>query len=89
MEIVLLSQAKKDRDFWKQSGNKTIQKRITKLLLDILQHPFSGIGKPEALKGNLQGCWSRRINDEHRIVYKVADDKIYVYVLSMRFHYSK
>ena len=89
MEIVLLSQAKKDRDFWKQSGNKTIQKRITKLLLDILQHPFSGIGKPEALKGNLQGCWSRRINDEHRIVYKVADDKIYVYVLPMRFHYSK
>ena len=48
-----------------------------------------GIGKPEPLKGNLKGKWSRRITDEHRLVYKVSGDKLYVYVFSMRFHYSK
>lgn len=88
MEIVLLEQAKKDRDYWKKSGNTKIQNRISALLKDIQQHPFTGIGKPEPLKHNLKGLWSRRINEEHRLVYQVADDMIYVYVLSMRFHYK-
>ena len=87
MEIVFLTQAKKDQEYWISSGNVKIQKRITKLLEDIKLHPFSGIGKPEPLKHNLKGIWSRRINDEHRILYKVSDKMIYVYVLSMRFHY--
>lgn len=88
MEIVLLEQAKKDRDYWKKSGNTKIQNRISALLKDIQQHPFTGIGKPEPLKHNLKGLWSRRINEEHRLVYQVADGIIYVYVLSMRFHYK-
>lgn len=88
MEIVLLEQARKDRDYWKNSGNSKIQNRISALLKDILQHPFTGIGKPEPLKHNLKGLWSRRINDEHRLVYQVSDGMIYVYVLSMRFHYK-
>lgn len=88
MEIVLLEQARKDRDYWKNSGNTKIQNRISALLKDILQHPFTGIGKPEPLKHNLKGLWSRRINDEHRLVYQVSDGMIYVYVLSMRFHYK-
>jgi toxin YoeB len=88
MEIVLLEQARKDRDYWKKSGNTKIQNRISALLKDILQHPFTGIGKPEPLKHNLKGLWSRRINDEHRLVYQVSDGMIYVYVLSMRFHYK-
>ena len=88
MEIVLLEQARKDRDYWKKSGNTKIQNRISALLRDIQQHPFTGIGKPEPLKHNLKGLWSRRINDEHRLVYQVADGLIYVYVLSMRFHYK-
>lgn len=88
MEIVLLEQAKKDRDYWKKSGNTKIQNRISALLKDIQQHPFTGIGKPEPLKHNLKGLWSRRINEEHRLVYQVADGMIYVYVLSMRFHYK-
>ena len=71
MEIVLLEQARKDRDYWKKSGNTKIQNRISALLKDILQHPFTGIGKPEPLKHNLKGLWSRRINDEHRLVYQV------------------
>lgn len=87
MEIILLEQAQKDREFWKKSGNKAIMKKITDLLKDIMQHPYIGIGKPEALKYDLQGKWSRRINSEHRIVYSVDDEKALVYIYSMRYHY--
>lgn len=87
MEIVLLPQAEKDRDFWKRTGNKAIMKRISALLADIQAHPFTGIGKPEPLKHELQGKWSRRITQEHRLIYSVSDGKIYVYVFSMRDHY--
>ncbi len=89
MEIIFTPQALKDRDYWKRTGNKRVMKRISELLEDIQQHPFSGIGKPEPLKGDLHGLWSRRITDEHRLVYSVSDGMIYVYVLAMRFHYSK
>ncbi|MCQ2128377.1 MAG: Txe/YoeB family addiction module toxin [Bacteroidaceae bacterium] len=87
MEIVLLPQAKADRDYWKKTGNTAIMKRISAILADILEHPFSGIGKPEPLKHELQGKWSRRITREHRIVYSVSEGKVYVYVFSMRDHY--
>lgn len=63
--------------------------RITALLKDIAEHPYTGIGKPEPLKYELTGYWSRRINAEHRIIYSVDEDIITVYVLSMRYHYSK
>ena len=85
MEIDFLDQAQEDIDFWKKSGNKTIQKRITKLLESISKTPYSGIGKPEPLKHELQGYWSRRITEEHRLVYTVKDNRIKV--ISMRFHY--
>ena len=55
MEIVLLEKALRDRDYWKQVGDKKIMKRISALLADIMEHPFTGIGKPEPLKGPLQG----------------------------------
>lgn len=87
MEIVLLSQAERDLDYWKKSGNRQIMNRITALLKDIALHPYTGIGKPEALKYQLSGYWSRRINSEHRIIYAVHDDVVTVYVLSMRYHY--
>lgn len=87
--MIFLPQALEDREYWKQTGNTRIMKRITKLLEDILQHPFTGIGKPEPLKGEQHGLWSRRITDEHRLVYSVSSGKVYVYVLSMRYHYSK
>ncbi|MBP3712048.1 MAG: Txe/YoeB family addiction module toxin [Bacteroidaceae bacterium] len=89
MEIKFMPQADEDLAYWKSTGNKRIMKRITKLLEDILEHPFTGLGKPEPLKGNLQGVWSRRITDEHRILYSVSGGMIYVYVLSLRYHYSK
>ena len=87
MEVVLLKKAQKDRDYWKQTGNVKIMKRITEPLKDIEQHPFTGKGKPEPLKGNLQGKWSRRITDEHRMVYSISSGRIYVYVFSLRGHY--
>ena len=87
MELVLTDPAKADLAYWKKSGNVKVQNRITKLIEDTLKHPFTGIGKPEPLKGDLQGKWSRRITDEHRMIYKVSDGKLYLYVLALRYHY--
>ena len=80
-------QAKSDWDYWKQSGNTAIMRKIAALLEDMTTHPYTGIGKPEQLKYGLSGCWSRRINREHRIIYRVKETEIEVEVLSMRYHY--
>jgi toxin YoeB len=63
--------------------------RISALLKDIMEHPYTGIGKPEPFKYDLAGKWSRRINAEHRLIYSVNENIITVYVFSMRYHYSK
>ncbi len=89
MEIIFMPQAQADREYWKRTGNTRIMKRISALLTDILEHPFSGIGKPEPLKGEFRGMWSRRITDEHRLVYSVSDGMVYVYILSLRYHYTR
>lgn len=81
MEIEFTLQAKEDLDFWKKSNNISVLKKIRNLIEDILQNPYKGIGKPESLKYNLSGCWSRRINKEHRIVYEIFDNKIIVHSL--------
>lgn len=86
--IVLSEQARKEYLYFFKSGNKVIVNKITALLKDISEHPYTGIGKPEALKYQLAGKWSRRINSEHRIIYSVRDDIIEVYVFSMRYHYT-
>ena len=80
-----MPEAKADLDFWIKSGNRSVLKKITQLLESISTTPYQGIGKPEPLKYSLMGCWSRRIDLEHRIVYEVYPDKISV--LSMRGHY--
>ncbi|MEG1405590.1 MAG: Txe/YoeB family addiction module toxin [Alistipes sp.] len=89
MEIILLEQALLDVEYWRRSGNKAIMNKITALLQDMAQHPYTGIGKPESLRYDLSGKWSRRINSEHRIIYSVHEELIEVYVLSMRYHYTK
>jgi toxin YoeB len=78
-------QAKKDIDFHKKSGNKVILKKLFVLLNELTQNPFEGTGKPEPLKHNLTGYWSRRINLEHRLVYKVLEETILIY--SVKGHY--
>jgi len=90
MEIIFASKAKSDLEFWVKSGNKNILKKITQLIKDIQLHPFEGIGKPEPLKHNLSGKWSRRINQEHRLIYQITDDnKIEILnILSLKGHYE-
>ncbi len=86
MEIEYVDDALLDIQFWKKSGNKIVQKKIQQLLTDILRHPYQGIGKPEALKYELAGKWSRRINEEHRIIYEIKGETIYIY--SLKGHYK-
>ena len=85
MEIEYSAKAVEDILFWKKSGQVVIQKRITALIAKIEKTPFSGIGKPEPLKHNYTGYWSRKINDEHRLIYKVTDNIIYI--ASLKGHY--
>lgn len=76
MEIIYTPRAFEELNYWKKSGNKIIQNRIKKILDAIQENPFEGIGKPEPLKYNLSGAWSRRITQEHRLVYEVNEKKI-------------
>ncbi|WP_183579921.1 Txe/YoeB family addiction module toxin [Mucilaginibacter sp. X5P1] len=85
MEIIYQPKALDDLKYWKKSGQKQIQEKITILLQSIIETPFEGIGKPEPLKYDWSGMWSRRINNEHRLIYELRDDKIHVY--SLKDHY--
>jgi len=87
MEINFKDTALEDIEYFKKSGNIQIQKKITELIADIMLHPETGLGKPEQLKHELTGCWSRRLDTKHRIVYRVSKNTLYV--LSLRGHYSK
>ncbi len=70
--------------YWQQQDKKTL-KKINRLIQNILVSPFEGIGKPEPLRENLSGYWSRRIDETNRLVYQVADE--YITVISCRYHY--
>ena len=73
-------------DYWQKTNNLSILKKIESLFDAILQNPYKGIGKPEALKHELTGKWSRRITYEHRFVYKIIDNKI-LQIHSLKGHY--
>jgi len=81
MEIVLLPNAESHLLFWKGTNNVRVLKRIASLLQAIIIDPYNGIGKPEPLKYELTGKWSRRIDKENRLVYAVTDGTILVYTL--------
>jgi len=72
-------QAVEDIEFHKRSGKKAVLKKLLVLLDEIADHPFAGSGKPEQLKYALKGCWSRRITSEHRLVYEVSDDTVFIH----------
>ncbi len=84
MKINFHENAWSDYLYWQQNDKKVL-KRINKLIKEISRTPFEGIGKPEPLKHSLSGYWSRRINDEHRIVYAVESKTIIV--IQCRYHY--
>ena len=85
--IALLPQAEEDLAYWRQTDPQVVV-RIKRLLKDISEHPYSGIGKPEPLKWSHSGKWSRRINRKDRIIYEVDGERIIVFVLAMRYHYD-
>ena len=84
MKLIFADEAWEDYLFW-QKQDKRMVERINKLIAEVKREPFSGIGKPEPLKHALAGCWSRRINDEHRMVYRVEGDSLLL--AQLRYHY--
>ena len=84
MRLIFADEAWEDHLFW-QKQDRRIVERINKLIREIQRDPFAGVGKPEALKHALSGFWSRRITDEHRIVYRAEGDD--VLIAQLRFHH--
>ncbi|KAA6346108.1 Toxin RelK [termite gut metagenome] len=87
MGITFSPEAREDYEYWKMN-NPVMVSRIKCLLKDMSEHPYVGIGKPEKLKYELAGKWSRRINAEHRIIYRVREVEKNIYILALRYHYS-
>ena len=84
MRLIFSERAWEDYQYW-QKTDKKILKRVNALIKEICRDPFEGIGKPEPLKHALSGYWSRRINDEHRVVYKTKDNDLLI--AQLRYHY--
>ena len=90
MDIVFTKNAWEDFEYWIENDQETVIK-IKELIISVKQNPFSGIGKPEPLRHDLKGFWSRRITSEHRLVYKVSGTKGVdqrCVILQYRFHYD-
>jgi len=85
MQITYTPKAKEHLDFWIKTGNKPVLKKILKLTESTIENPYDGIGKPEPLKHELTGYWSRRITNEHRFVYKIEEESLIV--ASLKGHY--
>ena len=86
-EIEYTPKAIEDINFWKKSGQKIIHEKISQLLKSISQTPTEGIGKPEPLKHELCGCYSRKINSKNRIIYTINEIANIVVIHSLRGHY--
>ena len=87
MEIIYSLKALEDINHWKKTGNKAVQKKISMSINDIIAHPYSGLGKPEAIKHKLSGSWSRRITRVDRLVYRINIENNTVEIETLRGHY--
>ena len=85
MKLAFTPRGWADYTFWSQSDRRMTQ-RINKLINDTLRNPSDGIGKPEPLRGDLSGYWSRRIDEEHRLVYKATESELVI--VQARYHYN-
>ena len=86
-QLIFSRQATEDLSRLKEDEPQAF-KKASKLLGELVDHPFTGTGKPEALKGNRSGQWSRRISQKHRLVYEVIENEVQVYILSSYGHYD-
>ena len=86
MEVGFTDKAREDLDFWKKSGNQPLQNKISTIIRSILASPYEGIGKPEPLKHQFSGKWSRRIDKEHRVIYEVYQNKVIIHSLKGHYH---
>lgn len=86
MKLIFADEAWQDYVYW-QTADRKILKRINLLIQDIQREPFDGIGKPEPLRFHLSGFWSRRIDEEHRLVYEIENESILI--ASCRYHYGE
>ena len=84
MRLIFADEAWADYLYWQKQDRKMLE-RINKLIGEVMRSPFSGVGKPEPLKHALSGYWSRRINDEHRLVYKIENGALLI--AQLRYHY--
>ncbi len=87
-KLIFSDQADRDLLYFKRSEPQCYRK-VMSLIEELTEHPYTGTGKPEPLKYDLAGSWSRRINSEHRMVYRVLDDIVEVHLIAMRYHYKK
>ena len=85
--LKLTVDALEDIEYLKKAGDKATLKKLAVLLEELTEHPRTGTGQPEELKYNLSGCWSRRINAKHRLVYRIEDEQVIVIILFARGHY--
>ena len=85
MKLAFTSRGWADYSFWSESDRR-MTRRINKLITDTLRDPFDGVGKPEPLRGDLSGYWSRRIDDEHRLVYRATESELII--VQARYHYG-
>ena len=85
MKYIFVDESWEDYLYWQKTNKKNL-KRINDILKSISREPFSGIGKPEPLKHKYRGLWSRRIDGEHRLIYRVKDNEIHI--VKCRFHYD-
>jgi toxin YoeB len=86
--VVLEPSAENEIKFHLKSGNKAIIKKLEKIIQELTETPYSGIGNPEALKNNLSGYWSRRISQKDRLIYRVEENIVTVFVIAALGHYS-
>lgn len=86
-ELKFTSTALQDIEFHKKSGNKALLEKIYQLLLELCEHPTTRTGKPERLKYNQTNCWSRKINDKHRLVYIIEQELVAIIIIQTKGHY--
>ena len=87
-KLILMPEAERHLQEWRKSGQKKTLLKIAALLEELWEHPTTGTGKVEQLKGDLEGFWSRRINKDSRLIYKIEEEIITVFVVSLKGHYG-